>query len=117
MHTENAQEGIPAQQGGNAVGILMIKCPATGRDIPTGIETDRRTFADMPVFFSRTYCLFCRTNHEWFAKQAWVREGSPAAERKASDFAVVASGPPKRKDAMRAAKAKFDSATRCPGAK
>ena len=67
--------------------------------------------ADMPVFFSRTYCPFCRTNHEWFAKQAWVREGSPAAERKASDFAVVASGPPKRKDATRAAKAKFDSAT------
>ena len=39
--------------------------------------------ADMPVFFLRTYCPFCRTNHEWFAKQAWVREGSPAAERKA----------------------------------
>lgn len=56
------------------MGILMIKCPATGRDIPTGIETDGAPSPTMPVFFSRTYCPFCRTNHEWFAKQAWVRE-------------------------------------------
>ena len=64
------------------MGILMIKCPTTGREIPTGIEADRISFPSTPVFFSRTYCPFCRTNHEWFAKQAWIRETSPAAERK-----------------------------------
>ncbi len=63
------------------MGVLMIKCPATGRDIATGIETDRRSFTRTPVFFSRTYCPFCRINHEWFAKQAWVRERSAAAGR------------------------------------
>ena len=50
------------------MGILMIKCPTTGRDIPTGIETDRTSFTSAPVFFSRTYCPICRTNHELFAK-------------------------------------------------
>lgn len=61
------------------MGILMIKCPATGRDIATGIEADRRSFACMPVFFSRTHCPFCQTHHEWFARQAWVRERNPLA--------------------------------------
>ncbi len=65
------------------MGILMIKCPATGRDIATGIEADRRSFACTAVFFSRTYCPFCRINHEWFAKQAWVREPNPVVEREA----------------------------------
>ena len=71
------------------MGVLMIKCPATGRDIPMGIETDRRSFTRTAVFFSRTYCPFCRTNHEWFAKQAWVREASVAAERKTAGGQAV----------------------------
>ena len=65
------------------MGILMIKCPATGRDIATGIDADRRSFARTAVLFSRAYCPFCRSNHEWFAKQAWVRERSPAATKEA----------------------------------
>ncbi len=64
------------------MGIPMIKCRITGRDIPTSIETDRIGFARTPVFFSRTYCPFCRTNHEWFAQWAWIRDASPAVERK-----------------------------------
>ncbi len=61
----------------------MIKCPATGRNLPTGIEMDRTNFRSSAVFFSRTYCPFCRTTHEWFAKEAWVRETNPA-EREVS---------------------------------
>jgi hypothetical protein len=37
----------------------------------------------MPVFFSRTFCPFCRVPHEWFAKEAWVADpvvGEPHAE-------------------------------------
>jgi hypothetical protein len=63
------------------MGMLTIKCPTTGRDILTGVEMDRSRFRRMPVFFSRTFCPICRTNHEWFAKDAWVSELSPEAER------------------------------------
>ena len=63
------------------MGMITIKCPTTGCDIPTGIETDWSRFKSAPVFFSRTFCPICRTNHEWFAKDAWVRELSPEAER------------------------------------
>jgi len=60
------------------MGAVMVKCPDTGREIPTGIVSDRRTFNAMPVFFARVYCPLCRTEHEWFAKEAWVCEAEPA---------------------------------------
>ncbi len=56
------------------MGMIVIRCPNTGREISTGLEADRRAFQGMPVFFSRTYCPICRTNHEWFAKDARIRD-------------------------------------------
>jgi hypothetical protein len=63
------------------MGAVMIKCPDTGREIPTGLIADRRAFNAMPVFFARVYCPACRAEHEWFAKEAWVCEGEPAPAR------------------------------------
>jgi hypothetical protein len=54
--------------------MVMIKCPQTGRAIPTGIKADRDSFRRSAVFFAHTYCLICRTSHDWFAKEAWVYE-------------------------------------------
>ncbi len=54
------------------MGAVMIRCPATGRAITTGIEMDLAQFRRTPVFFSRTYCSHCRLHHEWFAQEAWV---------------------------------------------
>jgi hypothetical protein len=56
------------------MGVVMIKCPETGREISTGMVTDRARFRAMPVFFALAYCPHCRTHHEWFAQQAWVCE-------------------------------------------
>jgi hypothetical protein len=61
------------------MGAVMIKCPDTGRDIATGIVADRASFSTMPVFFARVLCPVCRTEHEWFAQQAWVCEAEPRA--------------------------------------
>lgn len=57
------------------MGIVMIKCPNTGRVISTGMKADRPRWDSTPVFFSRTYCPVCRTAHEWFAREAWVCDG------------------------------------------
>jgi hypothetical protein len=62
------------------MGAVMIKCPDTGRDIATGIVADRASFNAMPVFFARVYCPVCRTEHEWFAQQAWVCDSEPPAQ-------------------------------------
>ena len=58
------------------MGSVMVRCPETGRDIPTGIVTDRRSFEATPVFFARVLCPICRIEHEWFAKEAWVCEAN-----------------------------------------
>jgi hypothetical protein len=62
------------------MGMVMIRCPATGHNIPTGLEAEQSDFSTKAVFFARSYCGFCRIDHEWFAKDAWVCE--PAAERR-----------------------------------
>jgi hypothetical protein len=56
------------------MGAVMIKCPESGRAIATGMEADRERFRRSPVFFARTFCAICKSSHEWFAKEAWVRE-------------------------------------------
>ena len=61
------------------MGTVMIKCPDTGRDIPTGMMADRRSFSATPVFFARVLCPLCNTEHEWFAREAWVCEATPTA--------------------------------------
>ena len=61
------------------MGIVMVKCPGTGRDISTGIVADRASFNATPVFFARVYCPMCRTEHEWFAREAWVCDSELAA--------------------------------------
>jgi hypothetical protein len=59
------------------MGNVMVRCPQTGRDISTGIVTDRKSFSSTPVFFAQVYCPLCRTQHEWFAQEAWVCEADP----------------------------------------
>jgi hypothetical protein len=65
------------------MGRLMIKCPVTGREISVGLEADDSRFRASLVFFSRSYCAFCQTEHEWFAQDAWVCESASMAGAKA----------------------------------
>jgi hypothetical protein len=69
------------------MGSVMVRCPATGRDIPTGIVTDRKSFDATPVFFGRVRCPLCRTEHEWFAKDAWLCEADPAPRPRLEEIA------------------------------
>ncbi len=63
------------------MGIVVIRCPATGGTISTGIEADGKTFACSPVFIADTYCAVCDTHHRWFARDAWVEERPEIAAR------------------------------------
>jgi len=62
------------------MGRVVIRCPATGQTIPTGIEADHLKFACSPVFFADAYCPICNANHRWFARDAWVEEAEAVAE-------------------------------------
>ena len=72
------------------MGIVMIKCPATGVGISTGLTADRSRFASSPVFFSRTRCLICQSDHEWFAGDAWLHDSQSNGERNSHDSRVAA---------------------------
>ena len=56
------------------MGTVMIRCPATGNAISTGIEADRLKFACSPVFFADAYCPACDAMHRWFAREGWVED-------------------------------------------
>lgn len=79
-----------------ALGILMIKCPNTGRAISTGMMADRSSFGSTPVFYSRTYCPICRINHDWFAAEAWVSDSPITTRRVTVDAPVLAVAMPGR---------------------
>jgi hypothetical protein len=70
------------------MGVLMIRCPETGREIPAGIDVDHSSFRSSAVFFSRSYCTFCRTEHEWFARDAWVAARSRQGPRVPEDLSI-----------------------------
>jgi hypothetical protein len=70
--------------------MVMVKCPRTGRAIPTGITTDRESFRRKPVFFARTRCPSCGIDHTWFARDAWVHEPRIARRQRAGETAGVA---------------------------
>ena len=80
------------------MGAVMVRCPETGRDISTGIVTDRKSFEATPVFFARVYCPICRTEHEWFAQDAWVCEPETGPRRTCSTAGSArdSTGPWKR---------------------
>ena len=73
------------------MGTVMIRCPATGIKISTGIEIDRLKFACSPVFFADAYCPACDASHRWFAREGWVEEPhSPDVSQEISKVAQAA---------------------------
>src|SRR5947207_4406149 len=53
---------------------LMIACPKTGQPISTGIETDGRSFDQLPDVLSRSRCPTCGSEHVWWTREAWLSD-------------------------------------------
>ncbi len=68
------------------MGMVVVRCPQSGRAIATGIKADRDSFRRSTVFFGRTRCPICDTDHAWFSREAWVAEPSVRAQRNASSL-------------------------------
>jgi hypothetical protein len=65
------------------MGVLMIRCPNTGRDISTGIETDAASFSQVGDVLAHSRCPLCGLEHAWWKREAWLSEPSGAnSERK-----------------------------------
>jgi hypothetical protein len=63
--------------------MLMIKCPRTRLDLPTGILVDADTYEKIPETVAYTGCPHCGIEHAWRHKDAWLVEDrlvQPAAK-------------------------------------
>jgi hypothetical protein len=62
------------------MGVVMIRCPASGRDVSTGIEVDAATFDALPNVSSRMHCPACGAQHDWSKTEAWLADdaGDPS---------------------------------------
>jgi hypothetical protein len=52
------------------MGIIMINCPATGRDVSTGIETIE--IEELPAVTAKMVCPACGRIHHWTKAEAWL---------------------------------------------
>jgi hypothetical protein len=59
------------------MGILFVRCPNTGRDIASGVETDHASFDLTPAFTGTIRCPICKTEHRWSKVDAWISEADP----------------------------------------
>jgi len=62
------------------MGVVVIKCPNTGRELSTGIQVDSSTFARMPNEVMETRCPHCRTKHSWRPRDAKFVDALPPAD-------------------------------------
>ena len=69
------------------MGVVMIKCPNTGKDISTGIETDASSFAHVGDVLAHSPCPLCGLEHAWWKREAWLTE--PSASANSSKIAEV----------------------------
>ena|SRR6516165_7181024 len=50
--------------------IVMVRCPATGRRLSTGVEMDADTFKRLPEIRSQIKCPACGLDHDWSTRDA-----------------------------------------------
>ena len=61
------------------MGIIWIRCPATRRKVPTGIQTDASSLEEFPSQLKKARCPICGMRHMWEDDDAWItREIEPA---------------------------------------
>jgi hypothetical protein len=52
------------------LGQLMLRCPMTDRNFPTGIDTDRKSLKRIPYARIAARCPYCGLEHTWGPQDA-----------------------------------------------
>ena len=52
------------------MGVIVIRCPRTGLDASTGIQTDPASFEALPEVRSKMICPRCGAVHVWSKRWA-----------------------------------------------
>jgi hypothetical protein len=62
------------------MGVLMVKCPACGREFSTGIQIEEDSLAKLPDAPVRACCPACKTEHSWSPSEARHVDAIPASQ-------------------------------------
>jgi hypothetical protein len=54
------------------MGSLVFICPATGREVSTGIEIDSGSFGSLANGFTELSCPHCCGLHQLLTTQTWI---------------------------------------------
>jgi hypothetical protein len=58
---------------------IMIRCPIVGRNVPTGLTTEKIFFDSLPDNLEIPIrCPACMKVHKWRRKDAWIEKASDA---------------------------------------
>jgi hypothetical protein len=55
------------------MGIIWIRCPATGRKVSTGIEVEASSLPEFPSDLRNKRCPICGMRHLWQDGDAWIK--------------------------------------------
>jgi len=72
--------------------LLMIRCPRTGQEVWTGVETDPDSFRKIPDDLFYTSCPHCGLEHAWWRDEAWLVDGPGAAKHLGASGLVTEQG-------------------------
>ncbi len=65
------------------VTMVVIKCPETDREVPTGIMTDLARFDRLGEGYATLQCPHCAQPHRWSRRDAYMSlTATPLAQRK-----------------------------------
>ena len=56
------------------MGVLMIECPAKGKEFSTGIEIESEHVRKLPDVLTFTQCPYCHIAHGWRVADARLHE-------------------------------------------
>jgi hypothetical protein len=59
---------------------IMIRCPITGKAVPTGLSTETVLFDSLGDISVPMRCPACLKMHRWKKKDAWVEKGNGGPE-------------------------------------
>jgi hypothetical protein len=74
--------GLTVGIGGvEGMGILLVKCPVTGKDFSTGVQVEAAsaidTLPDIPLW---ARCPYCHREHPWTPTNAYFSKAIPPAD-------------------------------------
>lgn len=70
--------GHPSSEKPSREGVLVVRCPTTGREFSTGILTDTDSLALLPQEFIHSRCPHCNVEHSWWSKDAKLVSALPS---------------------------------------